>query len=957
MLPDIAPVSGKYEILRKLNEGGMGAIYLVRHRLLDELRVIKVMRSQIRDEKDFRDRFVREARTAIQLRHTNLAQLYEFEVDDQGTAYMVLEYIDGRTLEELIRSGTLLSLRMKVEIALQCLRAIGFLHRKGFVHRDISPDNIMLTRDSDGGPLVKLLDLGIVKVLKGDERLTGTSVFLGKFRYASPEQLESSQIDARSDLYSFGVLLYELLTGVYPIAGKDMRSIMSGHLVKPPLSFDDTDPMGEIPEALRRSVLDALEKSPDRRTGSAEEFSARLRAISLPEEASDQRIDLPVNLDRILGLRSGARTESGTTQERLNERFDVERRTPTVPAPAARTQDHQAKQRLEGAAGSLARGELEAAESDAVSVLRMSGISASILVEARSLLEKVRGFRNEALVAEAERAFGAGRTGTAVNLLNRVLEGDPGSASARRLLERVSAAIEQQTLEERRREHLERLRADVRALIAAGQLREAGRHLAERTHDPAIASEVTGLAAEIEQAAGAEREREQRRRIETLVQTVHEHVAADRLEAAERAVRELADVAGAGAANERIVAPLAEAVAERRRALAAAETTRARLARASAALAEARLRFQQGDFESASRALRDARDAPELTADASELERRLVVARRERERQLTEEARHRGALAEIERRLAADEFAHAAELLAGEEQAYPDAAGVQSLRARLDERERRREAQRKRVLEIEADLARAEVALSAGDLAGAAAAAVALEGAREGVALDPAIARRIADLRREVEKARKRAKAGAGRPAPPLGARLAALGRWAWVGAAVGLVALVALVIGIRARAGPSAEVPLPAPAARSTGPAALDEPSQPLAERDAASAAGNVVIPAAPGPTGPMVETAQGTLVVDAQPWGEVLSVRSSDGVAVALPADRTTPLALQLPPGSYKVQVRHPELGRLTGTGTASSGRTETVRIRFAGNFADEFVEDAGGSRAEAPVPPAAQ
>lgn len=260
MLPEFQPVTGKYEVLRQLSEGGMGAIYLARHRLLDELRVIKVMRTSIQDDPEFRDRFVREARTAIQLRHPNLAQLYEFEADEKGTAFMVLEYIDGRTLEELVAARSIRSLRLKVGIAVQCLRALAFLHRKGFVHRDIAPDNIMLTRDTEGGPLVKLLDLGIVKVVAGDGGHTGTAVFLGKFRYASPEQLESSNIDHRSDLYSFGILLYELLTGVYPIAGNDMRSIMSGHLFRPPIAFADSDPEDEIPPALRELVLSALEK-------------------------------------------------------------------------------------------------------------------------------------------------------------------------------------------------------------------------------------------------------------------------------------------------------------------------------------------------------------------------------------------------------------------------------------------------------------------------------------------------------------------------------------------------------------------------------------------------------------------------------------------------------------------------------------------------------------------------
>ena len=339
-VPDLRPVEGKYEILRKLREGGMGAIFLVRHRLLDEQRVVKVLRSQLKEEKELRDRFVREARTAIHLRHPNVAQLYEFEIDADGTAYMVLEFIDGRTLEELIADGTAGSLRLKLEVASQCLRALGFLHRKGFVHRDIAPDNIMLTRDTEGEPHVKLLDLGIVKVLKGEEGLTGTSVFLGKVRYAAPEQLEGNVIDARTDIYSFGVLFYELLTGLHPFPGRDVRSVLSGHLFKPPVAFDITDPEGRVPSSVRELVLTALEKDREKRFASAEEFRRRLEA--LPEwRESLENTDLPT-AGFAAQQQAPAPPAATSAQRRLDERFDADRRTPApepslgpVPAPAA----------------------------------------------------------------------------------------------------------------------------------------------------------------------------------------------------------------------------------------------------------------------------------------------------------------------------------------------------------------------------------------------------------------------------------------------------------------------------------------------------------------------------------------------------------------------------------------------------------------------------------------------
>ena len=323
-LPDLQPVEGKYEILQKLREGGMGSIYLVRHRLLHELRVVKVLRSQLRDEKDLRERFVREARTAIQLRHPNVAQLYEFEVDADGTAYMVLEYIEGRTLEGVASEPRSWSLRLKLEVLHQCLRALGFLHRKGFVHRDIAPDNVMLTNDQDGHPLAKLLDLGIVKALRADDGLTGTAMFVGKVRYASPEQLEHGKVDPRSDLYSLSVVFYEILTGLHPFPGGDLRSVMSGHLFKPPVPFEVSDPEGRVPDEVRALVLAGLEKDREARLPSAEEYRRRIEAL----EAWRRPLETLEPAEPPAPAPAAAPPSATSAQHRLDERFDAARSTP-----------------------------------------------------------------------------------------------------------------------------------------------------------------------------------------------------------------------------------------------------------------------------------------------------------------------------------------------------------------------------------------------------------------------------------------------------------------------------------------------------------------------------------------------------------------------------------------------------------------------------------------------------
>ena len=163
-------IDGKYEILEKLREGGMGAIYKVRHRLLDEVRVVKVIRSQADTVGEAADRFLREARAAIKLRHPNIAQLHDFAVADDGQAFIVMEYIDGWNLLEVLSGFGPPPISLTLEIARQSLKALGYLHRHKIVHRDVSPDNLMLTRDVDGHPLVKLIDLGIAKALGGAGR-------------------------------------------------------------------------------------------------------------------------------------------------------------------------------------------------------------------------------------------------------------------------------------------------------------------------------------------------------------------------------------------------------------------------------------------------------------------------------------------------------------------------------------------------------------------------------------------------------------------------------------------------------------------------------------------------------------------------------------------------------------------------------------------------------------------
>src|SRR5262249_15467778 len=156
-------LEGKYEILGKIRDGGMGTIYRVRHRLLDEVRVVKVMQPHVVGDAEMRRRFQEEARTATRLKHPHLCVLYDFALDSDGTAYLVMEYIEGVNLADFLKSKGSPGIPTSLEIAHQTLLALGYLHRKGVVHRDVAPDNLMLSTDEEGRLFVKVIALAIAK--------------------------------------------------------------------------------------------------------------------------------------------------------------------------------------------------------------------------------------------------------------------------------------------------------------------------------------------------------------------------------------------------------------------------------------------------------------------------------------------------------------------------------------------------------------------------------------------------------------------------------------------------------------------------------------------------------------------------------------------------------------------------------------------------------------------------
>jgi tRNA A-37 threonylcarbamoyl transferase component Bud32 len=285
-----------YAVLQQLSEGGMGVIFTVHHRDLDEIRVAKTVHEHLAASTEIQERFKDEAKKLAAVRHQNIALLFDFSAKPDAM-FSIMEYIDGVTLAQLLEKQKRPSVGMALEIAIQALRALGFLHRIGYIHRDVAPDNLMLTKDPDGRPLVKLIDLGIAKDAARKTVRTMSGSFLGKLRYAAPEQFESAdKVTPASDLYSFAVVLYEFITGVLPVRGNSETELMAGHCLHPPRAFEETDPEGRVPEELRSLLLQGLDKDPANRPASAKDLVKALQPLrdgsSVEEEELDGLLDL-----------------------------------------------------------------------------------------------------------------------------------------------------------------------------------------------------------------------------------------------------------------------------------------------------------------------------------------------------------------------------------------------------------------------------------------------------------------------------------------------------------------------------------------------------------------------------------------------------------------------------------------------------------------------------------------
>jgi beta-lactam-binding protein with PASTA domain/tRNA A-37 threonylcarbamoyl transferase component Bud32 len=273
-MADEPPVfSDRYEMVQHIARGGMAQVYLARDLLLDRPVALKVLFPELSVDRSFVERFRREAKAAANLSHPNIVSIYDWGQGDQ-TYYIVMEYVDGPTLSSMLRprEGTSVALEPEraASIAASVAAALDFAHRRGVIHRDVKPGNVLI----DDRGQVKVADFGIARAIGASEDLTQTGSVMGTATYFSPEQAQGYPVDPRSDVYSLGVVLYEMVTGKPPFSGENPVSIAYKHVKEPPPRPSSVNPA--VPAALEAIILKAMAKDPDGRYQSAEDMRADL---------------------------------------------------------------------------------------------------------------------------------------------------------------------------------------------------------------------------------------------------------------------------------------------------------------------------------------------------------------------------------------------------------------------------------------------------------------------------------------------------------------------------------------------------------------------------------------------------------------------------------------------------------------------------------------------------------
>ena len=271
----------KYKIIRQLGRGGMGVVYLAEDKALKRYVALKVIESHVSNLPGFHERFLREGRIVAALHHPNIVQIYSMDQLPTGQIVLVTEYIEGENLNDVIRNKGKLPLPQAIWISLSVAKALDAAHKKQIIHRDVKPNNIILTNEDE----VKLLDFGIAKFKQeSSAEITGEGAIIGTPAFMSPEQMRGESLDARTDLYSLGVVFYELVTGKLPFEGSSIHDLIFKAITEAPPLPTSLNP--EITPEVESIILKCLEKDREKRFSSAKELIWNLEHLLYKQEHS-----------------------------------------------------------------------------------------------------------------------------------------------------------------------------------------------------------------------------------------------------------------------------------------------------------------------------------------------------------------------------------------------------------------------------------------------------------------------------------------------------------------------------------------------------------------------------------------------------------------------------------------------------------------------------------------------
>jgi eukaryotic-like serine/threonine-protein kinase len=281
-------IRNKYQIIERIGIGGMGLVYRGRHLTFNELCAIKIVNDDIAGNASFLQRFQTEAVVTRKLRHPNAVRVEDFDYTEDGRPFIVMELVEGKNVSEVLQAEGALAVPRAIRIARQVGLAIGVAHKLGIVHRDLKPGNIILTKDEQGQETAKVLDFGIAKLREaaGSDRpeMTMTGMVVGTPLYMSPEQFlgkkAGGEVDGRTDIYSLGVVLYQMITAQLPFEAETPYALMLQHLQTSARPPHEVKPELHIPSALSQVILKAMEKSREKRFQTAEEFVAALDLVT-----------------------------------------------------------------------------------------------------------------------------------------------------------------------------------------------------------------------------------------------------------------------------------------------------------------------------------------------------------------------------------------------------------------------------------------------------------------------------------------------------------------------------------------------------------------------------------------------------------------------------------------------------------------------------------------------------